>query len=186
VSKHLLYIIGQPGSGKSTLAAALTSGLSGELRTAPFAHTVWGSDPPVVELGARRDAFSGTDALGKSVQPAAIEYLRSCPFDLMLAEGDRLATTGFLQAALQAEWDVRILRLTVSGAVALHRRTARAHELGTKLQNETWLKGRVTKVRNLADAWAHRVTDIDADQHPASVLLQALSVGNPVVAALAG
>lgn len=185
VPKHLLYLIGQPGSGKSTLAAALTGDLPSEVWPKPFAHTIWiAPGARVLELGVRRETFSGTDTLGMSVQPLAVEWIGRCGCDFVLAEGDRLANDGFFNAALAAGYSLRLLRLMVSSEVAAHRRAARAHALGTKLQNDGWLKGRVSKVRNLAVRWDGLLEEIDADQSPERVLAAALAVGGPVATLL--
>lgn len=186
MGKHLLYLIGQPGSGKSTLLAGLTEGLTYRAEKKPFAHLLWAGSEPVVELGARRPMFSGTDALSMSVQPLAVAYLTGCPYRLMIAEGDRLANLGFLTAAQDAGWDVLLARLIVSAAVADHRRARRAAELETAAQNEAWLRGRVSKVRNLADAWPGSLLEVDADASPERVLTALRAAGNPVVAALTG
>lgn len=181
--RHLLYLIGQPGAGKSTLVAGLTAGLPSTVRSKPFSHTLWDVEPWVVcELGCRRETFSGTDALGMSVQPKAIAFLQDGAFDYVLAEGDRLANTAFLRAAEEAGYNVQVVLLAVSEAIAQHRRAARAAALQSNPQNPTWLKGRVSKVRNLAAAWAPAV--LDADQGRASVLAQLVALENPVVTLL--
>lgn len=181
--RHLLYIVGQPGSGKSTLVAALLDGLLGEVTTMPFAHTVWANDAVVVcELGRRRDSFSGTDALSMSVQPKAIQFLADHPFDYVLAEGDRLATNGFLLGAREVGYAVDVVYLAVSSAVAEHRRASRAAELGSQPQDAAWIAGRVSKARKLAEAWGAHV--LDADRPPAEVLAQLRATGNPLVTLL--
>jgi hypothetical protein len=180
--RHLLYVIGQPGSGKSTLVAGLTDGLDPAVETKPFAHTLW--RPGVVELGCRRDTFSGTDALGMSVQPKALAWLAATDVQFVLGEGDRLGNLSFLTAARDLGWHVVVLRLTVSAAVAEHRRLSRAAALGTKPQDATWLKGRVSKVRNVADGWDGPLLEVDADQRPESVLDRVRAAGNPVVTML--
>lgn len=182
---HILYLIGAPGSGKSTLAAHLTARHRGLNFAKPFAHIHWqGPDgPDVVELGGRRDAFSGTDTLSMSVQPKVLQWLDDERPPLVLGEGDRLANLSFLAAAAGLGYDVHVVLLAASAAVAEHRRAARAAALGTPLQSAAWTKGRVTKVRNLADTVG--ATRLDADQPTSRVCTELLLTGDPVANALA-
>lgn len=177
-----------------TEEAALTDGLTGFDFPKPFARTVWKHDlpslraehprPGVVELGARREKFSGTDALSMSVQPRVTAWLEAELPPFVLAEGDRLANSRFYAAVLELGYTLRIARLRVSATVAEHRRTARAAELGTKLQAGPWLKGRITKVSRLAAEWEPWITDLDADQAPARVLAELVATGDPVATLL--
>lgn len=166
--KDLLYIVGQPGSGKSTLLAALTEGLEPlSVEARPFAHIVW--PPGIVELGARRDQFSGTDALSMSVQPKVVQWLRDEQPPAVIGEGDRLANNKFFRAVMEAGYALTIARLAVSEQVVRARREARAAALRVPVQNEQWLRGRRSKVSNIVDAWPNLVVDLDADQPPAAV-----------------
>lgn len=184
MSRHLLYVVGVPGAGKSTLIAALTEGLAAHEVKAPFAHRVYPGPPPVAELGARRDAFSGTDALSMSVQPKAEEWLHGTNVSHVLAEGDRLANGKFFTAAIAAGWELRIAYLAVSRELAAYRRQARAAELGVQLQSDAWLKGRLSKVERLCMEWGSRMYRIEADGSPARVLDALRATGDTVVAAL--
>lgn len=181
---YLTYIIGQPGSGKTSLVHALLDGLAPvSVEDRPFAHIVWGND--VVELGARRPGgFSGTDALSMSVQPRVVEWLQTEAPAYVLGEGDRLATGSFFTDVVQAGWQLRIIRLTVSSAVAEARRQARAAELGTTPQNPAWLKGRITKLRKLADDWLPYILEVNADAPLATVVSQVRAAEDPVLARL--
>lgn len=181
---HLLYLIGQPGSGKSTLVQALTAGLGLDGYAQPFQRIEYHTTPRVVELGGRRSGFSGTDVLSLSVQPRVVSWLTETRPSLVLAEGDRLANSKFFAAAVEIGYDLQIVRLVVSANVASSRRQARAIALGSKLQQPSWVAGRVTKARRLADEWGGRVLDLDADQPRDRVLAALKSAGNPVVAAL--
>lgn len=149
--KELLYILGEPGSGKSTLMAALTDGvrLGGIAADGTLAFKVFDTAPPVVELGADRESFSGTDALPMNVQPHAVDWIAHNPYQYVVAEGDRLANEGFLRAAEESGYRLRIAVLIVSKQTLKMRRQDRAFALGVKPQNETWLKGRETKLNNL-------------------------------------
>ena len=170
---QLVYVIGQPGSGKTTLVAGLTAGLACEEHRKPFAHLVWGWSDPVCELGARREGFGGTDALGMSVQPLVEGWLQNQPHRYILAEGDRLANSKFFRAAVEAGYELTVIRLAVSAAVAEQRRAARAAALQSPLQNNAWLKGRTSKVRALAETWEANLIPLNADA-PADVVLAEL------------
>jgi hypothetical protein len=193
----LLYVSGEPGVGKSTLMAELT--VRWERLPLPGSPSAPARDllrvtapgeltPRVVavELGRRRDSFSGTDALPQTVIDAAEVYLASGQAAretaLLLAEGARLANRRFLQAALEAGW--RVILAHLDGAeVAAARRRARAEELGVPEQDPSWVAGRRTAAANLADllrAWGCPVLVLDASWEPA----QLRAILEPVIGAL--
>lgn len=138
----MLYIIGEPGSGKSTLIKYLTRGLSYEDGRSPFAFRRY--DCGVWELGARRAEFSGTDALALNVQPAVERTLEAIRPEFVIAEGDRLANAKFFRFAIGMGYDVHLVHLEGMEVAAVQRR------LRGSEQDETWVKGRRTKVYALA------------------------------------
>lgn len=139
--KHLIYIIGEPGSGKSSLVAALLRH-PGIQNDKPFAYTRYLGG---IELGARREKFSGTDALPMNVQPIVIEWLKEQPDEtILIGEGDRLANLPFFSAAQQAGYNLMIYLLWVPPDLGEARRKRRGSD-----QNKTWIRGRITKVQNL-------------------------------------
>lgn len=144
---HLLYIIGVPGSGKSTLAAELVKGRRRRLRPIPFAHTEY-IDSGLIQLGRERGSgFSGTDALSMSVQPHVLGALATGIWKRVLGEGDRLANPSFFEQAHVLGYHLTVVMLECPDDVAHARRVQRGSD-----QSETWLKGRHSKVLNLA-AW---------------------------------
>ncbi len=176
--RHFLYLIGEPGAGKSTLVDALTANSQEfELRASglpvDFRYLLWmpvdgdavvlGAHDPVVEVGYRRGNFSGTDALQMNVQRSVEEWLGQHPYPLIFAEGDRLANDAFFRAVEDAGYLLCVGFLRVSKATGAVRRRERASRLGLAEQNPGWVKGRRTKVENLARRWAEAVVEIPAD-----------------------
>ena len=157
MTEKLIYIIGQPGSGKSTLMAKLTAQFDrhsiAPAERYPVAHDVL-TDKTTgevvgAELGVRRELFSGTDALASSVIDKAAPWIASQPYPLVLAEGARLANRRFIDAALEGGYEVTLVLLDHNDAEDW--RKVRSKAIG-KTQNPSWVKGRLSASRNLADA----------------------------------
>jgi hypothetical protein len=177
----LLYLSGEPGIGKSALMAELTKrwtrlpvnpGPNAPARDWLLSDGARLSSIVAVELGKRRDSFSGTDALPQTAILAAEAYLRSGQAaeetSLLLAEGARLANRRFLTAARDSGWRV-ILAHLVGARAASVRRSARADALGVPEQNPSWVKGRRTAAANLANdasSWGCTVIGLDAEDPP--------------------
>lgn len=143
---NALYIIGEPGAGKSTLVDHLTRGLSYEASESIFPHRTY--DCGVFEIGKRRSGgFSGTDALAMNAQPAVTQFLGGLKPRLLLAEGDRLANDKFFAALAGAGYTLHVVAILGEDRARMHR------ELRGSEQDETWIKGRRTKVMKLADKW---------------------------------
>lgn len=156
---RLVYLIGGPATGKTTLTAAIFHGWAtrpgptiGRLRTTE--HTY--GPITVVELGAPRDTFGGTDALPMNVQPDAVDWISRQPAPAVYAEGDRLANDGFLTAARDAGYTVSLFHLSVDRDTLTARRRHRT-------QDPTWVTGRDTKAARLADRWEATRLDGTAD-----------------------
>lgn len=182
--KAALYIVGEPGAGKSELVAELTRGLTAVEEETPFAHrryTIGGvvrkvSDiVQVVELGRRRGAFSGTDALGSTVITQVIPWLEEEHPAMLLAEGDRLAVDRFMYKLVELGYNLRIVLLWAPGHAA-RRRLQRGLQ-----QDPRWVASRRTKVQRLVERWAERVQVVDASSSPAEL---AAMVDSPVATAL--
>jgi len=168
-----LYIIGEPGAGKSTLVDRLTAGLGYEEAMQPFAHRRY--DCGVLEIGRRREAFAGTDALSLSVQPTVVTFIEGIRPAMLLAEGDRLANPGFFVALYDFGYRLHIYEL-YGPSVAAEQRAYRG-----STQDATWLKSRQTKVRRLAERFG-------AIRLPAGAPLADLIdlMGDPVTGRLLG
>jgi hypothetical protein len=143
----LIYVVGCPGAGKTTLVRELTKNcLRYEVKRNPVYEALLNKTGDVValEVGKRKGTFSGTDALPMDVHPKAVEWIGHAPFPLVLGEGMRLGTTGFLAAAREVGYNVHLIYLHAPQELAAQRRAAR----GTS-QSESWIKGAATRAENL-------------------------------------
>lgn len=147
----LLYLSGAPGTGKSTIMARLTEGCYRHVTENPLPHdrlypadATTLDDPLAAEIGRRREAFAGTDALGMAINPVACQWIASRPYHLVLGEGDRLANKRFLTTADEAGFHVHLVHLTADRETL----DVRCHTRGSK-QSDSWRQGRATKAANL-------------------------------------
>jgi hypothetical protein len=102
----------------------------------------------VAQLGQDREQFGGTDALGMAAQKHVIEWMSSCPYKYVVAEGDRLANRKFFAAMLEQGHELHVIVLAPPQDVLERRRHKRNKQFG-RTQDERWLKTRRTKVANL-------------------------------------
>lgn len=146
----ILAIGGEPATGKSTLVQHIMKNFSnGQFHKAgALTYTHYPLSDIIVlgyyEIG---NPFGGTDRLPMNVQPQAEIFIRSINNEmfkntLVIFEGDRLFNGSFLEF-LNKENDRNIF-ITLRSS-----KTAERHALRDN-QNETWLKGRKTKIENIA------------------------------------
>ena len=188
----LLYFIGAPGVGKSALVRYLVRGLVAVERCARAHYpdltkgpgerdTFWLEYPEagVVEFGRETSASGGrgrgTDRYDKCIHQWFYTWWRKNQFPKVLGEGDRLGYGVFFDEARALGYRVELVHLVAPEEVCEERR----RERGTA-QNPSWVKGRVTKARRLAEAEGAR--ELDATR-PLWALEWALRA-NPVVSAL--
>lgn len=150
---RMLYLVGEPGVGKTTTLAAVTSGLAREVVNLPPRVTFY-EGGALVELGHARDTFGGTDALAMNAQPRVLRALDDYRWPNVVAEGDRLANGKFFDAVRGLGYDLTVAVLTADPLVSSERREGRGQG-----QNESWVRGRVTKVRNLAQNYSDVLID---------------------------
>jgi hypothetical protein len=175
-----VYLIGPPGVGKSTLMEGLLTDYvrsppvkvpspprTTSLVYEPLAYR--GFDDYAVSLGYRRKTFSGTDALGMSVNPQAVAWAETgaTDWDQVWGEGQRLANKAFLMA-LDRVTDLTVMELVAPQQI-LDQRCA---QRGTT-QNPAWRKAAGTRAVNLSTALMMRgvrVIEVDARRTAEEVL----------------
>lgn len=148
MTPSLVYLVGIPGAGKSTLMGELTGTCRRErVESSRLPHDVLSVGGQVVgaELGA---AGVGTDALAdrRTVIERATEWIASCPYPLILGEGDRLASRSWFTAADAAGYRVRVFYLECSPAVAAARLAGRAPDP----DGGRWLAGSSARAATVA------------------------------------
>jgi hypothetical protein len=161
VKGRAFYVLGAPGSGKSSVVRALLAEAEPVAVELPVPHLVY--EDGWVELGRRRETFSGTDALGMAIMPKAIEWVRSdgAP-GLLIGEGARLGSAKFLSVVAEEYGRLDVIHLGGDPLVAYRRMVDRAASLGVDPQNERWWRGRVSAARNAARAMG--AVEVDAGQ----------------------
>lgn len=185
MSRELVYLIGAPAAGKSTLMAELTARADRYGCSYPLPHQVL-ADPATgetlaVELGRQRLQFPGTDTLAMNISPAACAWLRgeTAPQPaVVLAEGDRLAHRGFLDAAAAGGYMVTVAYLDAPPEVLTDRCAARG-----SAQNTSWRAGRGTKALRLAGyaAGAYTLIRLDSAALPPAALAARLRAAVPAL-----
>ncbi len=143
-----VYLIGEPGVGKTTvmgeLCAPYVVGEAARLRGQLWGEPLTGGRWTGVRLGRSRGTFSGTDALGMSVNPDAVAWAAEDDLpQIIFGEGARLANERFL-LTLAARTDLLLVLLTASNA------PERRRKRGTE-QNPSWVKGRATASHRMFD-----------------------------------
>lgn len=161
---RILAVSGVPGVGKSTLMLKLIKELGGKA-THRYGLCDYATLSGAVVLGRYDpgDAFGGTDKLSMSVEADAVALLQSLsvkPESIsVIFEGDRLCGSQFLRSC-QILGELRLVVLRVKDATLKERRENRSFEVG-KEQNETWLKGRESKVYKVQMAFGGELRSID-------------------------
>ncbi len=172
-------IFGVPGTGKSTLVRHILLRLIGlppyQVRKRGTATYHVSSVGPVLVLGTYPpgEIYGGTDRLSMSCQKDVLELFRiwsSHGHDgRVLFEGDRLASAKFLASCQADHYTLRPFYLRTPEA----QRRARFAERGSS-QTEQFLKGRETKIRNLAAAfpgtWLDSIVPEDIEKNAEQII----------------
>jgi len=148
---RLIYVVGPPGSGKSSLLAELIPAdwlrVFRDDQGMPRSELYHADELVGAELGRHRAAFSGTDALAMNIHPHACRWIAKAHHPLVVGEGQRLGTRGFLTAALDAGRLVDLVWLDPPEEICRLRREARGSR-----QNPQWVKASTTRAARLAQA----------------------------------
>ncbi len=151
---QMIAVGGEPATGKTTLMKYVMTAFGegkpfkfGKLRAIQF------DDAKVFVFGIYDDGvFSGTDRLSMAVITDAKNFVEAVSKDpkwfgwTILHEGDRLFNKAFLDFSAKALHECHFFVLETSDA-----EKARRHIVRNDTQTETWLKGRVTKIKNICE-----------------------------------
>lgn len=136
-----------PACGKSTFMKALMKKISPFWMTNKQGLVVFESSKNIAVLGsyARGEKFPGTDRLSMAAQPKVVEWLKKKnTYDTILFEGDRLFNGSFLTEVK----NIPGIELTVVLLTCNKEKLDQRHKDRQDTQDETWLRGRESKVRN--------------------------------------
>jgi broad-specificity NMP kinase len=142
----VIAIGGEPGSGKSTLMKRLIQHYSvepkyNEVKLVPYLQK---NNIYILGKYEEGEVFSGTDRMSMAVQPEAVKFCAALPENsIVLFEGDRLFTASFLEDCMD-KYNLEIIHLFANKDIQKQRYLERGSE-----QNETWLRGRETKIANI-------------------------------------
>lgn len=148
---RILGIGGEPATGKSTLVGELMRGM-GDLPE----RFVWGQLQGFWFKTAKTYVISEDLAIGiDSSAEEFMQYLsKTDPLARIIFSGDRLFTGKFIEACLRivAASDAMFLVLVADDEVKAARLKQRQD-----FYSDSWIKGRVTKYKNLCIDYPHRI-----------------------------
>ena len=157
----VIGIGGAPGTGKTTAMNLIMENLKGHIVPFEYLKLVKGYryiEEKTVILGVYNgETFSGTDKLSMAVVPQAIQFIKFFaklrPTWKVIFEGDRLYTKKFFDS-IAKKCDLTLIELYTDEETKQNRYRERKSN-----QSEKWLKGRKTKLNNVAKDYD--VTRID-------------------------
>lgn len=151
MSRKIIMMVGEPAVGKTTIMRAFLE------KVKPWVASTATDKLPAIHVEAKRlwilgkydegEKFAGTDRLSMSIQPIATKFITETKDNVMF-EGDRLGNRSFVDHILSLDdVDFEILHIEASEKTKKQRHVDRADT-----QDDTFLKGRRTKVSNIAHA----------------------------------
>ena len=165
-SSIVIALGGEPASGKTTLLKRIRKNFPPLM---DFKEgLVRGGYCPINKVyfvGVFDDTmFEGTDKLSLSVQPSFIEFVKNTNNAKIVFEGDRL-----FNASVFEQLKSVIFILDIDKDIHTQRHSLRGHE-----QNETFLKGRKTKIENIKNTFTHKIlnnnTEADFDTNEKEIM----------------
>lgn len=143
----VIAVGGEPASGKTTLLKHIRRNYTNLVEFKDgLVRGAYCPTSMVYFVGVFDDTmFEGTDKLSLSVQPSFIEFVRKTPNAKIVFEGDRL-----FNASIFEQLKSVIFVLDIDPTIHTQRHAQRGHE-----QNETFLKGRKTKIDNIKNTFSH-------------------------------
>ena len=163
----MYYVIGLPGSGKSTAVGNVLGPYPFTAHAKPLKHCDYGF---CTMFGHWRDVHPGTCTLPYSVHPVAMQFvadtIATVEAPIMVAEGDRLSGSKFFDHVLSLGMKLKIIHFVIDPIIS----RARAVERGN-IYNDSWYKGRVTKIRNTIEKYPTLTVSIDASQEAPQIAL---------------
>jgi GTPase SAR1 family protein len=151
--KSIIAVIGAPGTGKSTVMKSWMQHWEWEYhRTGLLDHYTSGD---LIVLGRydEGETFGGTDRLAMNVMPEAIQFLQDTEEKIIIFEGDRLNSSKFFNAALEAGYELNIINLIVLDNIREQRYADRGSD-----QDQKFINGRITKVKNIVEEFGPQQT----------------------------
>ena len=154
------HYIGLPGTGKTTLMREKLAKLRKKeqdemVADGPVKYHLFSKQKTIVFGIYDESTFAGTDRLAKSVGPKFREWVVQNKELLrdweLFSEGERFSNNPTLDHLFE-HCDMELVCLVVSEGELARRRAAR-----NNTQNESWMKGMVTRVSNLCAKYPHTV-----------------------------
>lgn len=187
--RQALFVIGIPGTGKTTVTNELRKWAALNIEVGPIEDRtiplvpfeeyqskisgVWrfiGVFPSLLNLKNQHYA-QGTDKLSMGVQPKFLEFAEQQKANLYI-EGDRLGNISVMRELIRLGYQVQIVVLGAENARLQKRYVKRG-----STQKESFLKGRVTKVRNVM-RWAENQPGTTIQLFPNNTLADLAGVVN--------
>ena len=151
--KSLIAVIGAPGTGKSTVMKSWMQHWEWEYNLTGLLDHYTSGDLIVLGRYDEGETFGGTDRLAMNVMPEAIQFLQDTEEKIIIFEGDRLNSSKFFNAALEAGYELNIINLIVLDNIREQRYADRGSD-----QDQKFINGRITKVKNIVEEFGPQQT----------------------------